>query len=196
MSPEASRAKPSWPLLLLAMLSFIPGFGFFIGSVAVTWGLLSERPRARLAIGIAATGALLQILVLSFFFLSAKQGSPLFAGVLSEVARQDLVTVVQALEAYHQRKSVYPASLLDLQREFGLSRPVNIYDQSGGVSLRPAPYHYRLAPDGKSYELFGVGPDRLPDTPDDITPLLSDSLRRHSGLRSPQPANAPVESLP
>jgi hypothetical protein len=182
--------KPSWPLLTLASLSFLPGFGFFIGSVAVTWGLLTERPRGRLAIGIAATGALLNALVITVVLLKAKPDGSIFAQAFSEVARQDMVRVVEALEAYHQRESAYPASLNELQRKAGILRPVNIYDHSGGVSLRPTPYHYRLTVDGSSYDLFAVGPDRTPDTPDDIRPLLPESLRKRAGFRASQPEDS------
>ena len=32
-----SKPKRSWPLLLLAGCSIIPGFGIFFGAAAVTW---------------------------------------------------------------------------------------------------------------------------------------------------------------
>src|SRR4051812_5282085 len=42
--------KRSWPLLLLAGCSLLPGFGLLFGAAGVSWGLVSDRPRARLAV--------------------------------------------------------------------------------------------------------------------------------------------------
>jgi hypothetical protein len=42
------NAKRSWPLLLLTACSLIPGFGLVFGAAGVSWGLVSDRPRARL----------------------------------------------------------------------------------------------------------------------------------------------------
>jgi hypothetical protein len=170
-------------LLVLAVLSFIPGLGVLFGSAAVTWGLLSTRPRARLAVGIAAAGVLLQFVVFVAFLVSSSRNRPLLDQALGEVTRQDLLKLVRALESYHQRESFYPASLPALQSRHLFARPVNIFDQSAGLSLRFRPFQYRLAEDGSGYDLFAVGPDGEPHTADDIRPALPDSLRRHSGYR-------------
>ena len=53
------NAKRSWPLVLLAGCSFIPGCGLLFGAAGVSWGLVSDRPRARLAVVLGAAGALL-----------------------------------------------------------------------------------------------------------------------------------------
>jgi hypothetical protein len=180
-----SERKPAWPLLTLAVLSFVPGFGFFLGSIAVSWGLLSERPRAKLAVGIGAAGALVHLVAFGVFLATSNQRSPLFQRAFAEMTRQDLGGLVLALEAYHRRESAYPPTLLELQRKLGLRRPVNILDHSGGLSLDAAPYRYRLAADGASYDLFAVGPDGRPDTADDIRPVLPDSLQQSSGFRPP-----------
>jgi len=177
--------KPSWPLIGLAVLSFVPALGFFLGSAAVTWGLLSDRPRARLAVGIGAAGALLQVLAMFLFFTSSGSRSPIFRQAFTEMARQDLVDVVAALETYKQRESAYPPTLLELQRKLGLKRPVNILDHSGGLSLRPRLYQYQLAEDGAGYDLFAVGPDGEPGTADDVRPVLPDALGKRSGFRPP-----------
>ena len=184
-APPLSERKPSWPLLTLAVLSFVPGLGFFLGSIAVSWGLLSERPRARLAVGIGAAGALAHLVVFGVFFATFNQRSSLFRQAFAEVTRQDLGGLVLALETYHRRESAYPPTLLELQRKLGFRRPVNILDRSAGLSLDAQPYQYRLATDGASYDLFAVGPDGRPDTADDIRPVLPDSLQKSSGFRPP-----------
>jgi hypothetical protein len=71
------RTKRSWPLFLLAGSSFLPGFGLFFGAVAATWGLVSDRPRAMLAAGVGATGALLNLLVARSWCGTSSRSRPL-----------------------------------------------------------------------------------------------------------------------
>lgn len=175
------EALSSWPLLLLAVLSFIPGAGFVCGSLAVTWGLLTKRPRAKLAIGIGATGALLQLGV--FVVLLSTKGPDVFqlGGLFREMTKQDLITVVQALERYHEQRSEYPETLEELVKTASPFAPVNVSDMSSGFSTEP--YQYLRAADGKSYDLFAVGADGEPGTEDDIRPVLPPSLRDRAGYR-------------
>src|ERR1051326_2435112 len=53
-----SRPQASWPLLVVAACSFLPGLGFFFAAGAVSWALLSSRPRRRppLALGVGGGG--------------------------------------------------------------------------------------------------------------------------------------------
>jgi hypothetical protein len=44
-------------------------------------------------------------------------------------------------------------------------------------------FEYYPAEDRQTYQLFSVGPDKKPGTPDDIFPELTDSLRAQSGWR-------------
>src|SRR6266550_4185351 len=54
----APSAKRSWPLLVLGACAFVPGFGIFFGAAAVTWGLVSDRPRAKWGVLLGGAGAL------------------------------------------------------------------------------------------------------------------------------------------
>jgi hypothetical protein len=177
-----SRAR-SWPLIVLAAASFVPFLGIFFGAAAVTWGLLSERPRARLAIILGGSGAFLQMaggLALALFL----QTAPSMRQYQAQSTAQDLERLVTALDAYRASTGHYPATLHVL-----VGRPlpaglVNIYDQTRGP-FRVRPYQYRRAPDGRSFDLFSAGPDGIPGTPDDIRPVLSDSVLRHTGYLPP-----------
>src|SRR5437899_11729063 len=57
----APSAKRSWPLLVLGACAFVPGFGIFFGAAAVTWGLVSDRPRAKWGVLLGGAGALLNL---------------------------------------------------------------------------------------------------------------------------------------
>ena len=174
--------KPAWPLLLVAGLSFVPGLGLFFAAAAVTWALISDRPRAKLGLAIAATGALLN-LAGSFFVVLTMQHGEAFARIEAQQTREDLSKLVVALEDYYGRAGRYPPNLRVLVGTPIPTRLINIYDQAPGLFRIPRVYEYHLSADGESYDLFSVGPDAVPHTADDIRPELLDSLRERAGYR-------------
>ena len=174
--------KAAWPLLLLAGLSFVPGFGLFFAAAAVTWALISDRPRAKLSLVIAATGALLNLAGSCFVVLTMQHGEA-FARIEAQQTREDLTKLVLALEDYHGRTGRYPPSLQVLVGTPIPTRLINIYDQAPGLLRIPRVYEYHLSADGESYDLFSVGPDAVPRTADDIRPQVPDSLADRAGYR-------------
>ncbi len=178
-----TEPKPRWPLFLLAGLSFIPVLGFFFGSLAAGWGLISSRPRALVAAAVGATGAVLNMAGLIALTIFTLRDRPEFAAAKLAATREGLREVVEALESYRDREGNYPADLNILVQQAG-RRPVYPVDPSAGF-FPPRFFEYRLGPDGLSYQLFSVGPDRQAGTEDDIYPELPDSLRDRAGLRRP-----------
>ena len=177
-----SSTKSSWPLLTLAALSFIPGFGLLFSAGALSWALLSDRPRARLAGGLAVTGALANLAAGAAMLLWVRT-RPEFQQAQQETTRRDLSALVRELEAFHARNGRYPGSLQELVGYPIPLKLINIYDNNGGMSMTMAPYQYRVAEGGATYDLFSTGPDHRPGTDDDIRPVLPDSLRDHTGYR-------------
>jgi hypothetical protein len=175
-SAPPANAKRAWPLLLVAGCSFIPGFGLFFGAAAVTWGLVGNRPRAKLGVAIGAAGALLN-LAIPMLILAKIQHEGALAQVAVEQTRRDLVELVSQLESYRGRTGRYPPSLQTLVGTPIPLRLVNIYDHSQGLFHLPRVYEYHVAPDRETYDLFSAGPDGVPHTPDDIRPQLPDSVR-------------------
>jgi hypothetical protein len=169
--PASSRA--AWPLLLVAALSFIPVLGFFIGSAAVTWALLTDRPRARLAMGLGAGGALLNV---AAFLALAWVGSRHDAMRLAQaqIVERDLGRLVVAIEAFRERTGEYPETLQALLGPLRLGS-VNIYDPTRGI-LRTQPYEYARDREGRSYDVFSPGRDGMAGTADDIRPIVGDSI--------------------
>ena len=178
------QTKRAWPLFLLAGASFIPGFGVLFGAAAVTWALVSDRPRALVAAGLGAAGAFLNMLGGGLLVWRLGANNPAYAAGRAGRARRDLGKLVIALETYQREQGRYPARLdAFTQLPYSL-RLVNIQDFSAGVFSRPRQYHYDLAPDGQTYTLFGVGADGRAGTTDDVFPDLPDSLARRSGYRA------------
>jgi type II secretion system (T2SS) protein G len=170
---SAWPAKPSWPLLVLAGLSFIPGFGILFGGVALTWALLSDRPRRRLAIALSAVGGVLTI-VEGVAIAIWSEDDPATVSLRNEATRRDLAKIVEALEDHRGKEGAYPATLKELVGAPIPRRFLNINDQSAGI-FKMRPYEYHLSTEG-TYELFAVGADGKAGTMDDIQPPARDTL--------------------
>jgi Type II secretion system (T2SS), protein G len=179
------RPKRAWPLFLLALTGLIPVFGFFTGAAALSWGLVSSRPHALRAAVVGGLGALLNLVGVVVLGVQM-QRTPTYAAAQAVVTQQDLARVATELDRYRARTGDYPPTLQALLGGPIPLRLLNINDQSAGPFHVPRPYQYRVAPDGRSFDLFAVGPDGRPHTADDVRPRLPDSLRAHSGYR-PQP---------
>lgn len=182
--PTAPKAKASWPLIALAVLAFVPGFGFVLGAAAVTWGLLSDRPRAKLAVGLGAAGAFLN-LIAAIAASVILRDNPIMQEARQTSTRQDLVTVVLALERFRGTRGRYPARLQELIAPVPVAL-VNVYDNSAGGFV-PRPYQYQRSADSSSYDLFAVGADGVPGTADDVRPHIPDSLMSQVGYRPASP---------
>lgn len=182
--PSARDAPPkkSWPLFTVAALAFVPVIGILFGAAGLTWGLLSSRPRAIRAAFLAGGGALLNVIVLFGIGYYLGRGTGAFDQAMTAGAQKDLLTLVRELEQYHDEHDAYPPSLSALQQRPAVLRTINIYDQTAGL-LTPRVYSYELARDGRSYDVFSVGPDGEAGTPDDIRPELPDSLATRARYR-------------
>lgn len=183
LDPAPVEPRPAWPLFVLAALSFTPILGFFVGAVGASWALMSSRRRALRAAVIAGTGALLNLVGIMVFGAFFAKESPATDEILARTTRENLFRLVTAIDEHHAETGVYPRSLQILQRKLMPLEIMSIYDQSSGVFSWPRPYHYGVAPDDASFDLFAVGPDGKPGTSDDIRPDLPDSVKSRSGYR-------------
>jgi hypothetical protein len=190
MSGPAAGAdqKVAWPLYVVAALSFVPFLGVFFAAAGATWGLVSSRRYAVRAAIVALAGGLCNIAGMLLLGIYGSHSNPALAKADQEMARRDLLKVVVALDRYHEAKQAYPPSLPDLKQSLGVLHPLNTLDNSAGA-FHFQNFHYVVAADGQSYDLFGVGPDNKPGTSDDVRPVIPDSLKAHTGFR-PAPARA------
>jgi len=184
-APGASK-RWAWPLVLVACGSLIPFLGLVFAAVALSWALLTDRPRRKVAIGLAAAGGVLNIGGPVALTLWSRTSGRMVA-VRAAAAHRDLALIVNALEQYRTKRGRYPRDLAGLvAEEFPIVR-LNVYDLVPSGLRVPRRYEYRLAPDGGSYDLFSVGRDGVPYTADDIRPVLPDSILARSGYRPAPP---------
>src|SRR5438876_2619151 len=106
----APSAKRSWPLLALGVCAFVPGFGIFFGAAAVTWGLVSDRPRAKWGVLLGGAGALLN-LVGGAVLVGRFEHTPVVERSRIEMTRRDLGAVVLELERYRERSEEHTSEL-------------------------------------------------------------------------------------
>lgn len=177
-------SKSARPIFILAGLGFLPGLGVVFGLAACIWGLIADRPRALVAAAIGAAGTLLNFAgcVAVGYWAMERQGPGGFVGMLTST---ELVLLVEELEDHHERHQGYPATLRELDGSALGGPGVNIFDRALGLGNLTVPYHYERSDDRRHYSLFSVGPDQLPATPDDIHPVLPDSLAARAGLLPP-----------
>ena len=184
---SAAPARRAWPLILVAALSFVPAVGIVAAAAAVSWALAGSRPRARLAVIVAVAGVLFNLglaLTVPRHFHARRE----IRAVEAQDTRSDLNRLVGALDDYHARTGRYPPTLSALVAYWFPRRILNIHDHTGGLLGLPRTYRYRVAPDGRSFDLYSVGPDGKAHTADDIRPSLPDSLRGTSGYRPEGPS--------
>ena len=181
-----SGPKRSWPLLLVAAAAFVPGLGILFASIGLTWGLVSDRPRAMLGVIVAAAGGLLNFagIALLVWFM---EDDPAMAAVNAAGAKRDLAKLVVAIEEYRTTTGEYPPSLLVFTQFPRSLKLVNVTDASTGTFHLPRMYEYARSADGRQYDVFGVGLDGEPRTGDDVRPEVSDSLAGRSGYRPSEP---------
>jgi hypothetical protein len=169
-----TAGRRSWPLLLLAAGAFLPGLGLFFAAAAVTWGLVSDRPRARLAVVLGGAGGLLNLIGGVLIVWSIKD-NPAFAASNAASAKRDLTRLAAAIETYRKTEGVYPPDLTVFTRLPLSLKLVNVQDFSAGVLHGPRMYQYQRSSDGRAYDVYGVGTDGKPGTGDDVRPAPPDS---------------------
>lgn len=169
-----SNNKPPY---LLGLLGIIPLVGAFVGFALILYGIFRYKDRKLIIIG--STGVLFSVLVYSLMFYELKHGK-LATESYKEIAQKQLNSLSDEIELYKLRYGSYPDSLSLLpQDNYSI---IFLYD----------PFLSRKGDEGKNefpykklenhYTVFSVGPDCIPQTSDDIFPVVHDTGRFKSGF--------------
>jgi hypothetical protein len=186
-----ARAKLGALPFVIAGLSFIPLVGVPFGVVAIVWSIATGKVR-RLTLGLIGAGGILFTVVLYgglFYFVMVQHGG-VDDRLRAELARQQLYTLVQAVEFYNLQYGSYPETLTQLREALPKQSFVGIFDPTDfRLSGPPRNFYYeRSGPD--HYYLRGVGPDGTPFTADDILPEITIPPTSRIGLLLNRPANS------
>jgi len=165
-------------------LSFIPMIGIIFGVVSIIWGLVTNKTGGKKLAFIGVGGILFTIIIYSaLFYFGFKQRGGIYDELRVQLAKSNLVQLVQAVEFYKVQKGDYPNSLEELKNSLPKESMVFFFD-STDVSNDGTPryYHYEKI-DESSYYLLGVGSDNTPFTSDDIIPTVDIAKDSQVGLK-------------
>jgi hypothetical protein len=158
---------------VISGVSFVPLIGIIFGIIAIVWGLVTKKLGGKKLAIIGACGiGFSVILYSSLFYFGFVQRGGVYDDLRSQLSKNTITSLVQAIEFYKTQNGNYPNSLETLSKSLPENSMVFVHDsthvQMGG---EPRYYHYELN-DQSHYYLLGVGADEKPYTSDDILPNI------------------------
>jgi len=156
----------------LGILCLFPLIGAFVGLGLLIYSLAYYKDKWLTIIG--AFGILFTIIIYSLFFYAANNLN-VFKQSWVQITQMQLNSLVKNIEFYKLQNGVYPDSLKQLLID---DKVAPIHDQIAGMkSKRDNYFNYRKVND--NYTLFSSGPDGIPNTKDDLYPIIiiNDSSR-------------------
>ena len=187
-----SRDKISKLVYIPAIASLIPIIGIPFGVSAILWGISDWKIGGKKAVILACIGLLLTFSVGFYFYFSFDwfKNSSYLVETKVRYSQAGLAHLIRYIEYYQLGHGHYPTSLTDVKEQDNsymtdktFSDPFTYSGVIWTGSQGEQPFYYAVGTDGNSYELFSVGPDRTPNTQDDIYPVVSDEYKSVLGLR-------------
>jgi hypothetical protein len=166
------KFNPAKHLYGRGWLGFIPLVGGFVGIGLILLGIFKYRDRKLILIGLFALSFTIIIYSSLFYYTEYSKTGRENIAKISQDALNDLVINI---EFYKQKHGSYPDSLEQIE---AMNKFAWILDplQSSGPRKKKTKFNYRKF--GDKYLLFSSGIDGIPNTKDDIYPIihLNDSL--------------------
>jgi len=183
--------KISWLAFIPSILSIIPFIGIPFGISAFLWGISEWKSGGKKIAIIAGLGFMSTILfgLYSYIKIESAFNSSVINEMKTKYAKSSLSYLVRFIEYYKLGHGHYPNSFDDLQEKditYKKSGFIDPFTSSWVMPLgRPEEknYFYEVRENGNSYVLFSVGPDKIPNTEDDIYPTILDEYKSVLGLR-------------
>lgn len=188
-----SRDKISNLVYIPAIASLIPIIGIPFGVSAILWGISDWKIGGKKAVMLACVGLLLTLSVGLYFYFSFGwfENSSYFVETKVRYSQFGLAHLMRYIEYYKLGHGHYPTSLTEVKEQDNsymtdktFSDPFSYSGIFWTGSKGEQPFYYAVSADGNSYELFSVGPDKIPHTQDDIYPMVLDEYKFVLGLRT------------
>ncbi len=159
------------------LLGLIPNFGFIGGVILLIKGLFQYNDKKLVIIGIAD---MLFTFIFWISFIYWTENGKTFIDLKSQLAQQELNTLVKDIEFYKLVNKTYPDSLRQLEKDKDLT--VNINEPFYRITKNEKSKVFNYYRDNQGYHLFSSGYDEIPNTDDDIFPTLKNIDSTKIGL--------------
>ena len=188
-----SRDKVSYLIYVPAIASLIPFIGIPFGISATLWGISDWKIGGKKAVFLSCAGFLVTFFIGLYFYFGVDQfkNSSSFTETKVRYSQAGLAHLVRYIEYYKLGHGYYPNSLTELKEQDNyymtpktFSDPFTYSGVFYTVNQGEQPFFYTASVDENSYELFSVGPDKVPHTQDDIYPVVLDEYKPVLGLRT------------
>ena len=168
---------------VISGVSFIPLIGIVFGIIAIVWGLVTKKLGGKKLAVIGACGIGFSIILYgSLFYFGVVQRGGVYDDLRTQLSRNIITSLVQAIEFHKTQNGQYPESLEILRKSLPENSMVFVYDPTHvQMSSEPRYYHYELK-DESHYYLLGVGSDARPYTADDVLPNIEIKQNSDIGL--------------
>ncbi len=186
MSPppsDSGRARLGSGAWVVAGLSYIPLVGVVFGVVAIVWGM-ATRKTGRLKLALIGAGGIAFTIVLygGLIYFGFVQRGGVYDRLRTQIAQQQLYTLVQAVEFYRLQYGNYPDTLKQLQASLPKQSLVMVFDATDFGLGSGSRYFYYERVGADHYYLRSVGADGQPFTADDILPEITIAPNSKIGL--------------
>ena len=160
--------KPAKHLYKLGLLGLIPLFGGILGFVFMLLGLFKYKDKKLTIIGLIAF--LFTVAIYGYLFYNIKYNPETKKG-FAKLSQQQLNGLPKQIELYKIQYGQYPDSLEQLRQK---DKFIDISDPLLGLKMDnkiSTLYIYKKM--GDQYTIFSVGEDGIPNTSDDLYPVIS-----------------------
>ncbi|MGE5557700.1 MAG: type II secretion system protein G [Bacillota bacterium] len=171
-------------LYVLSGLSFIPLFGVIFGIISIIIGFLNKKRGGLKLVIMGISGIIFTVLCYSIaFYLIFVQRGGIYDKLRIELTQRVLNDIVKTIEYNKIVNGNYPQSLMELGEKTG--RKYVMYDPViMRFTSKQQIFNYELVNKGKNYYLFSSGIDGVPNTKDDIYPIImAEELKNIGYLR-------------
>lgn len=157
--------RGSKPPYLLGLLGLIPLVGFFVGLGLLLFGIFKYKDRKLSIIGIACM-LFTVVIYYSLFYIGFK--SDFGKNAWAQHSQIQLNTLIKNVEFFKLQYGQYPDSLQQLLN----NNDFVIIDDPLRMAAGSTPVYFNYKNLGDTYLLFSSGIDGIPDTKDDLFPVV------------------------
>lgn len=171
-------------------VSFIPLLGVPLGIIVVIWGIVKRKSGGLKLAALGACGILFTfILYGTLFYKGFVEEGGVYDDLKGQMAQTQLNDLIKSIEFFKIENGRYPHHLTELlPKEENTQSFTFIHEPfvRFGDDMKNRTFSYGTLNEGQQYYLFSAGSDQVPNTADDIFPVVSEEQIERIGYRKKQ----------